>query len=75
MKISGCNLDTAVSKLINLEKVEDVFTIEGEGNLMLRVMVDMLMRCSGLSTTSLSRYSLHHCIYSSGYEGTRITWT
>lgn len=40
LKISGKNVDEAVNKLSMLDHVKDVFAITGEGNVMLRVMVD-----------------------------------
>jgi Lrp/AsnC family transcriptional regulator for asnA, asnC and gidA len=40
LKISGKNVDEAVNKLSVLDHVKDVFAITGEGNVMLRVMVD-----------------------------------
>ncbi|MFQ5970059.1 MAG: winged helix-turn-helix transcriptional regulator [Nitrososphaerales archaeon] len=40
LKVSGKNVDEVINKLITFEYVKDVFSITGEGNVMLRVMVD-----------------------------------
>lgn len=40
LKVSGKNVDEVINKLTKFEYVKDVFAITGEGNIMLRVMVD-----------------------------------
>lgn len=40
LKVSGRNVDDVVNKLVAFDNVKDVFTITGEGNVMLRIIVN-----------------------------------